>query len=108
MRMSSNTIEIPEEQLRAVMSALGRQKSEAKQKAARANIAKANKANRKNPLDLPCLCTGGESLDATAHKTTCPRGRLLWQRERAAEKAKAKSDQPKPTKTRQETPCHSF
>ncbi len=84
MRMSSNTIEISDEQLRAVMSALGRQKSEAKQKAARANIAKANKANRKNPLDLPCLCAGGESLEASAHKTTCPRGRLLWQRERAA------------------------
>lgn len=67
-----------------MMSALGRRKSEAKTEASRVSIVKAQEARRKNALDSICICTGGDSLRASDHKTTCPRGRLLWQRERAA------------------------
>lgn len=82
--MSNKTKKVSDEQLRAVMGALGSRKSAAKTAASRANVAKASAARRKNPLDSICICTGGESLRASDHKTTCPRGRLLWQRERAA------------------------
>jgi hypothetical protein len=67
-----------------VMSELGSRKSAAKTEASRVSVVKAQAARRKNPLDAICICTGGESLQASDHKTTCPRGRLLWQRERAA------------------------
>ncbi|RYG65200.1 hypothetical protein EON80_17815 [bacterium] len=90
--MSRKKIQVTNEQLSAVMSNLGSRTSEAKTKTSRANIQKAIEARRKNPLDSICICDGGDSLKASDHKTTCPRGRLLWQRERAAkardEKAK--------------------
>lgn len=68
------------------MSVLGSRKSPAKAAASRANATVAHEARRKNPLDLPCTCSGGESMEASDHKTTCPRGHLLWQRERSAQK----------------------
>ena len=71
-------------EIRAYLSRIGSIKTEAKTTASRENAAKAAAARRRNPLDLVCLCEGGESLKAGDHKTTCPRGRLLWQRERAA------------------------
>ena len=75
--------QVKSEEISRVMSALGSIKTEAKTAASRENIAKANQARRRDPLDLPCVCGGGDSLDAKDHKTTCPRGRLLWQRARA-------------------------
>jgi hypothetical protein len=71
---------------RAYMSALGSRKTETKTASSRANAAKATEARRRDPLTIPCTCTGGDSLEASAHKTTCPRGRLLRQRERNAQK----------------------
>jgi len=86
MKRKEAVEEVPEE-VRAYMSRMGSKRTPAKVAAARANAAKGAEARRKNPLDLPCVCKGGESLKASDHVTTCPRGRLLWQRERAAQKA---------------------
>jgi hypothetical protein len=80
---------VPDE-VRSYMAQIGSKRTEAKTKATRENVAKAREARRRNPLDLVCTCTGGESLEASDHKTTCPRGRLLWQRERAAVAREAK------------------
>lgn len=68
------------------MSELGKTRTPAKSEASRITIQKAQAARRRDPLTLVCTCTGGDSLKASDHKTTCPRGRLLWQRERAAQK----------------------
>jgi hypothetical protein len=74
-------------EVRAWMSELGKARTPAKL----ASIKNAQKAGaaarRKDPLSLPCLCSGGDSLEPLAHKTTCPRGRLLRQRARNAGKA---------------------
>jgi hypothetical protein len=72
--------------VRAYMSELGKTQTPAKEKASRENLAKGAEARRRDPLTLVCTCSGGDSLEASAHKTTCPRGRLLYQRKRAAEK----------------------
>ena len=77
--------QIPPE-VRAYMSAIGRKQTPKKTAQNRANLAKGAAARRRDPLTLVCTCEGGDSLEASAHKTTCPRGRLLWQRERAAQK----------------------
>jgi hypothetical protein len=77
--------ETPPEVL-AYLSRIGSIKTEAKTRASRETVKKAQAASRKDPLTLPCTCKGGESLKASDHVTTCPRGRLLWQRERAAAK----------------------
>lgn len=71
---------------RAYLGQIGSIKTEAKSRASRANALKGAAARRIDPLTLVCLCAGGNSLEAKDHKTTCPRGRLLWQRERAAQK----------------------
>lgn len=71
---------------REYLGRIGSIKTEAKTRASRANVGKAQAARRRDPLTLPCLCTGGDSLEAKDHRTTCPRGRLLYQRERAAAK----------------------
>jgi hypothetical protein len=76
-------------EVREYMRALGSKSTPKKQEASRANAVKAAEARRKNPLDLPCTCTGGKSLNVADHVTTCPRGRLLWQRERAAARRSA-------------------
>jgi hypothetical protein len=68
--------------LREHLANAGRAKTPAKIEAAKANAAKGAAARRKNALDVPCTCTGGQSLEATAHTHSCPRGRLLKQRER--------------------------
>ncbi len=73
------------EAARAYMSALGSRRTKAKAEAARQNIALANEARRRDPMSLPCICNGGDSLEASAHVWTCPRGRLLKQREKAAQ-----------------------
>lgn len=90
-KVAVHTEEISAEMRSAVMRSLGSIKSEAKTAAGRVNAAKAAQARRIDPLSLPCTCTGGDSLDASAHRTTCPRGRLLWQRRRAAEKKAAQA-----------------
>lgn len=74
-------------EVRAYMSALGRKKSRAKVEAQKKNLAKGAAARRRDPLTLVCTCTGGDSLDVRAHKTTCPRGRLLHQRARSEARA---------------------
>ena len=70
------------------MSKLGSKRTPAKIEAARVNAAKGADARRKDPLTVPCTCTGGDVLESKAHKSTCPRGRMLYQRERRAAKAK--------------------
>ena len=70
--------------IREYMSAIGSKKTTAKVKASRENASKAAAARRRNALDLLCNCGGESALEASAHKTTCPRGRLLYQRERTA------------------------
>ncbi|RYG59951.1 hypothetical protein EON80_25155 [bacterium] len=76
---------IPPE-VREYMRKIGGAKTPAKMAAAQANMEKAQAARRRDPLTLVCTCGGGNSLEAKDHKTTCPRGRLLWQRARAAAK----------------------
>ncbi len=71
-------------EVREYMSRIASKRTPQRSAASRQNAAKAAEARRKNPLDLPCICEGGESLEPTAHKTTCPRGRLLRQRARSA------------------------
>lgn len=66
------------------MSELGKLRTPAKEAAARENLAKGAEARRRDPLTLVCTCGGADSLEASAHKTTCPRGRLLHQRARMA------------------------
>jgi hypothetical protein len=83
--MAKKSPDTPPE-VRAYLSKIGKIKTEAKTTASRENAAKAAAARRRDPLTLPCTCKGGESLKAGDHVTTCPRGRLLWQRERAASK----------------------
>ncbi|RYX80633.1 hypothetical protein EON83_27795 [bacterium] len=89
-------VEVPAE-VSAYMSAIGSKKTPAKVEAARRNVARASAANRKNPLDLPCTCGGGDSLNASDHKTTCPRGNLLYQRARAAARRAQRGAQQKDT-----------
>lgn len=78
--------------VRAYMSEIASKRTPAKTKASRENIAKATAARRRDPMDLPCVCGAGDDLATGAHPTTCPRGRLLYQRERAAAK-RAQSEQ---------------
>jgi hypothetical protein len=73
---------------RDYLSSIGSIKSEAKTTAARANAAKAHAARKRNVLDLPCICGAGDDLTPGAHPTTCPRGRLLYQRARSEAKRK--------------------
>ncbi len=80
MEASNDTAATPE--VSAYMSAIGARKTETKTASSRANAAKAAQARKRDPLTLPCTCTGGDSLEASDHKTTCPRGRLLRQRAR--------------------------
>lgn len=72
--------------VRAYMSAIASKRTPAKTKAAQKNIAKATAARRRNVLDLVCICGAGDDLTPGAHPTTCPRGRLLYQRARNAAK----------------------
>jgi hypothetical protein len=74
---------------RAYMSKLGSKRTPAKIEAARKNALKGAATRRKDPLTVPCTCEGATTLEAKAHKSTCPRGRMLYQRERRAEKANA-------------------
>jgi hypothetical protein len=76
--------------VRAYMSAIASKRTPAKTKAAQKNIAKATAARRRNVLDLPCICGAGDDLTPGAHPTTCPRGRLLYQRARSAAARAAK------------------
>lgn len=79
---------------------LGSIKTERKIETARANLAKAKQEGRggrppmKDPLTLACICGAGTETEiGTGHKTTCPRGRLLYQRAKvqAAKLAKGKA-----------------
>ena len=77
--------------------ALGSIRTEKKATAARANLLKATtrgKPPTKDPLTLPCACGAGTATEiGTGHKTTCPRGRLLYQRAKiAAKQQKAGSE----------------
>ena len=77
--------------VRAYMSEIASKRTPAKTKASRQNIVKATAARRRNVLDLVCICGAGDDLTPGAHPTTCPRGRLLYQRARAAAKSKNQS-----------------
>ena len=83
--------QIPDAVRGKYMRAIGSKKTEAKMKSARENLAKGPESRRRNPLDLPCICGGGDVLEVSAHKTTCPRGRLLYQRERTAQQCAEKA-----------------
>ena len=67
---------------------LGSIRTEKKSAAARENLKRITHRpgpNQKNPLDLPCTCGAGTDTEVgTNHKTTCPRGRLLYQRTKLA------------------------
>lgn len=78
-------------EVRAYMRSIGSKKTEAKASAARENAAKGAAARRRDPLTLVCTCDGGDSLEAAAHRTTCPRGRLLYQRARSEAARAAKN-----------------
>jgi len=78
----------------AAGKALGSISTPRKAEAARANAAKRKTFGRppvKDPLTLPCTCGAGTVVEVgDGHKTTCPRGRLLYQRaKRAAAQGKA-------------------
>jgi len=79
--------------VRAYLSAIGSKKTEKKARASRSNAAKGAAARRKDPMSLPCTC--GQCPDAPL--TTCPRGRLLRQRQRNAGSAR----QPESSKSSQ-------
>ncbi len=63
---------------------LGSMSSERKAAAARQNLTKRKTFGGpppKDPLTLKCTCGAGTALEiGEGHKTTCPRGRLLYQR----------------------------
>ena len=76
---------VPDE-VRAYMSRIGSKRTPAKDASMKRNLAKGAPARRRNVLDLPCICGAGDGLTPGAHPTTCPRGRLLYQRARAKAK----------------------
>jgi hypothetical protein len=78
---------------REYLSQIGSITSEKKTASARANAAKAHAARKRNVLDLPCICGAGDDLTPGAHPTTCPRGRLLYQRARSAAARAAKQSE---------------
>ncbi len=76
--------------VREYMRAIASKRTPARAAASRANAEKARAARTRDPMTLPCICDGGASLEASAHVWTCPRGRLLKQREQAAAKRAAR------------------
>jgi hypothetical protein len=80
----TGTPEMPEA-AREWMRAIASKRTPAKAEASRRNIARANEARRRDPETLLCLCGGCPDNP----KWTCPRGRLLKQREQAAKKRAA-------------------
>ncbi len=70
--------------IREYMRQLGSKSTPRKAASSRENAKRAAAARLKDPLTLPCICAGGDSLKVKDHVTTCPRGRLLWQRARKA------------------------
>ena len=84
--MSEDKVNNLAPEVREYMRQLGRKSTPAKQKSSRENAKLAAAARLKDPLTLVCTCSGGESLNVADHVTTCPRGRLLWQRARKAAK----------------------
>jgi hypothetical protein len=85
MESKTKSEEIPAE-VRAYMARMGSKKTPAKLEAIRANAVKASAARRLDPATVLCTCGGGDSVELADHKTTCPRGRLLYQRARNAAK----------------------
>jgi hypothetical protein len=77
--------EVPAE-VRAYMREIASIKTPARSSASRANAAKGAAARRRDPVMVLCTCGGGDSVRLEDHKTTCPRGRLLYQRARTAAK----------------------
>jgi hypothetical protein len=75
---------------------LGSISTERKAAAARENAAKRRTfagPPTKDPLTLPCTCgAGNENEVGTGHKTTCPRGRLLYQRDKRAAAKKVQEE----------------
>ncbi len=82
-------VEVPDA-VREYMRAIATKRTPQRAAASRANAEKAREARRRDPMTLPCICDGGASLEASAHVWTCPRGRLLKQREKAAQQRAAK------------------
>lgn len=87
----STPSEVPEA-VREYMAAIGSKRTPAKAEASRRNVAKARAARVRDPLSLPCLCGGCPN----ASKWTCPRGRLLKQREKAAQQRAAEAETVEP------------
>jgi hypothetical protein len=88
MENETKSEEIPAE-VRAYMARMGSKKTPAKVEAARANAAKGAAARRLDPATVLCTCGGGDSVELADHKTTCPRGRLLYQRAKTAKRITA-------------------
>jgi hypothetical protein len=88
--MSNNNRAAPVDEasaeVRAWMSKLGKARTPAKLASVKQAQVLGAAARRKDPLTLICTCSGGDSLEASAHVWTCPRGRLLKQREQAAKR----------------------
>ncbi len=72
--------------------ALGRIRSERKAESSRRNLEKRQRQGgpkTKDPLTLACTCGAGSDTEiGENHKTTCPRGRLLYQRAKIAAQKK--------------------
>lgn len=75
---------------RDYLSQIGSITTKAKIESSRANALKAHAARKRNVLDLICICGAGDDLTPGAHPTTCPRGRLLYQRAYNAAKRQEK------------------
>lgn len=75
---------------------LGRISTQKKAEAARRNLMRRKSYGgppEKDPLTLACTCGQGTATQiGTDHKTTCPRGRLLYQRAKRAAQATHKDD----------------
>jgi hypothetical protein len=70
------------EEISVVMSFVASHTSERKAEAARINGASGGRP-KKDPMTVRCNCGRVDSLDG--HPTTCPRGKLLRERERLAQ-----------------------
>ena len=76
---------LSKEQIRAVMASVGSVRTERKAAAGREN-GKLGGRPKKRIDELECTCGAASDDD---HKTTCPRGRLIYQRRRIeAQRAK--------------------
>ena len=100
MRKSENTAtalrDADKAQASEAARMLGSIRTERKAATSRENLKHVKNRYRptpKDPLELPCTCGAGTQTEVgTNHKTTCPRGRLLYQRAKIAARSAGNSD----------------